>query len=164
MRPIAIALIGFLVSTACQSRQAEREPTESARIALRQGESVHDSQGGASLIVKPLEEKPAVLGREMIYCRFPLVDGAGNSPTLLRAAVETTQRLVEQQVTTLVACGAGMSRSPAVVAMVLSRMSRRSPDECLAEIVAGQPHDVSPLFWGALKQAAAGMPGVAARG
>src|SRR5262245_46533555 len=49
----------------------------------------------AAVIDLALEEKPAVLGREMIYCRFALVDGAGNSPIVLRAAVEMAQRLVE---------------------------------------------------------------------
>jgi protein-tyrosine phosphatase len=89
----------------------------------------------------------------MTYCRFPLVDGAGNSPAILRAAVEMTQRLVEQQVLTLVACGAGMSRSPAVAAMVIARLSGRPPDDVLAELVAMRPHDVSPLVWADLKRA-----------
>ena len=94
-----------------------------------------------------------MLGRDMIYCRFPLVDGAGNPAVVLRAAVEVTQRLVEQQIATLVACGAGMSRSPAVVAMALAKLSGQSPDETLARIIAGQPHDVSPLFWDELQRA-----------
>jgi hypothetical protein len=48
-----------------------------------------------------------------------------------------------------------MSRSPAVVAMALAKRSGQSPDESLARIVAGHPHDVSPLFWDALKRAMA---------
>jgi len=109
----------------------------------------------AAVIDLALEEKPAQLGREIVYCRFPLVDGAGNSPVVLRAAVEMTVRLIEQQVPTLVACGAGMSRSPAVVAVALSTINGRAPDECLAAIVEGQPHDVSPLFWNELKRSLA---------
>jgi protein-tyrosine phosphatase len=109
----------------------------------------------AAVVDLAVEEKPAVLGREMVYCRFPLVDGAGNSAAVIRAAIETTQRLVELHVKTLVACGAGMSRSPAVVAMVLSRLDGRPPDECLAAIVAGQAHDVSPLVWKEVKRATA---------
>jgi len=37
------------------------------------------------------EEPPAVLVRELTYCRFPLLDGAGNPPWLLRAAVSWPQ-------------------------------------------------------------------------
>jgi protein-tyrosine phosphatase len=106
----------------------------------------------AAVIDLALEEKPAQLGREIIYCRFPLTDGGGNSQVILRAAVDMTVRLIEQQVPTLVACGAGMSRSPAVVAAALAKIEERQPDECLAALVAGQSHDVSPLFWAELKR------------
>jgi protein-tyrosine phosphatase len=95
------------------------------------------------------------LGREIVYCRFPLMDGGGNSPVVLRAAVEITVRFAKENVPTLVACGAGMSRSPAVVTMALAKIDGRSPDECLAALVAGQPHDVSPLFWDDLQRALA---------
>ena len=109
----------------------------------------------AAVVDLAIEAKPALLGREIIYCRFPLVDGAGNLPAMMRAAVETTERLAEQQVATLVACGAGMSRSPAVAAMVLARMEGRSPDNVLAELAIGHPHDVSPTLWDELKRALA---------
>ena len=109
----------------------------------------------AAVIDLALEEKSAMLAREIVYCRFPLMDGGGNSPAVLRAAVEMTVRLVKENVPTLVACGAGMSRSPAVVAMALAKINDKSPDECLAALVAGQPHDVSPLFWDDLQRALA---------
>jgi len=107
----------------------------------------------AAVIDLALEEKPAQLCREIVYCRFPLTDGAGNSPVVLRAAAEMTARLIEHQVPTLVACGAGMSRSPAIVAAALSMIDGREPEECLESLVAGQPHDVSPLFWADVKRA-----------
>lgn len=101
----------------------------------------------AAVVDLAIEEKPAQLGREIVYCRFPLSDGAGNSPVVLRLAVETVERLVRSQVPTLVACGAGMSRSPAIVAAALARIEGRPPQECLQQLVAGQAHDVSPLVW-----------------
>src|SRR5688572_12689172 len=59
-----------------------------------------------------LNEPPAAVTRELVYCRFPLVDGPGNPPWLLRAAVETVAGLVRSDTPTLVYCGAGMSRTP----------------------------------------------------
>jgi hypothetical protein len=43
---------------------------------------------------------------------------------------------------------AGMSRSPAVVAAALSIVQGGSPDGKLRQVVAGQPHDVSPQVGG----------------
>ena len=53
------------------------------------------------------EEAPLSLLRELAYCRFPLIDGQGNPPWLLRAAVETVAGLVRSGVPTLVYCGRG---------------------------------------------------------
>jgi len=80
----------------------------------------------------------------MIYCHFPLADGAPDEPTILRVAIQTVATSLKSQVPTLVYCGAGMSRSPAVVAAALSIVQGGSPEERLKEVVAGHPHDVSP--------------------
>src|SRR5688572_5149908 len=74
-----------------------------------------------------LNEPPAQLGREIVYCRFPLVDGTGNPAWLLRAAIETTSRFVRDGVKTLVSCSGAMSRSPAIVAAALAVQSGKSP-------------------------------------
>ena len=58
--------------------------------------------------------------------------------------------LLKNQVPTLVYCGAGMSRSPAVVAAALSIVQGGSPEERLRQVVAGHPHDVSPQLWEAV--------------
>lgn len=107
----------------------------------------------AAVIDLALEERPAQLGREMVYCRFPLLDGGGNSPSLLSMAVDGVARLIRDETPTLVACGVGMSRSPAVVAMAIAKLSGASADETLAELVAGQPHDVSLHLWAELRRA-----------
>jgi protein-tyrosine phosphatase len=101
----------------------------------------------AAVIDLALEELPAQLGREIIYCRFPLIDGGGNPTWLLRAAVETTLGLLNQAVPTLVACSGGMSRSPAILAAALSIAQGRDPAECLVELVQGHPREVSPPLW-----------------
>lgn len=93
------------------------------------------------------EEPPAQLSRDLVYLRFPLVDGDGNPDWLLHASVETTARLIEHRVPTLVACSGGMSRSPAVVAAALARLGRGTPEECLRQAVGDGPQQVSPALW-----------------
>ncbi len=101
-----------------------------------------------------MEEPPLQLTRDLIYCRFPLVDGEGNPPALLEAAVQTTAGLLRQCVPTLVCCSAGLSRSPIVAAAALAVTHHQDPDECLKTIVAPQHSDVSPLLWQQVKKLA----------
>src|SRR4051812_35595809 len=65
------------------------------------------------------EEPPLQPPRELIYLRFPLRDGADNPDDLVSLAVAALASLVRHRVPTLVCCGAGMSRSPAVAAAAL---------------------------------------------
>src|SRR5438270_10637607 len=99
--------------------------------------------GIVALVDLAVEEPPAPLVRELVYCRFPLLDGTGNAPWLLRAAIETTVGLLRSRTPTLVACGAGMSRSPAVVAAALAIVGASSPDECLIQLARIGPCDVT---------------------
>ena len=94
-----------------------------------------------------LNEKPAQLTRELIYCRFPLNDGGGNSPQLLRAAVDAVESLISNEIPTLVYCSAGMSRSLAITAVALARIRDQKPEDTLVALASGQPHDVFPLLW-----------------
>jgi protein-tyrosine phosphatase len=117
---------------------------------------VRDSRGVlaagiAALVDLALNEPPIAAPRELVYCRFPLVDGAGNPAWLLKAAIETTTGFLKRNVPTLVYCGAGMSRSPAVAAAAISLVSGRPPDACLAMVVQSGPGDVSPTLWREIK-------------
>lgn len=94
-----------------------------------------------------MEEVPTHFPREMIYCRFPIVDGAGNSAAILRSAIQCLAVLIETSTPTLVTCGAGMSRSPAIVAAALYESKGGSADDWLKKITAYGPHDVSPALW-----------------
>ena len=103
---------------------------------------------GIEAVVELAEEEPSFpTRRDMIACRFPLIDGSGNRPELLALAVETVARLIAAQVPTLVCCAAGMSRAPAVVAAALARVERSAPEECLKRVAAHHPSDVSPALW-----------------
>jgi hypothetical protein len=103
--------------------------------------------GIVALVDLAVNEPPAAVTRELVYCRFPLVDGSGNPAWLLRAAVETTAGLLRDRVPTLVYCGAGMSRAPSVAAAAISLVSGGPPDSCLAAVVQSGPNDVSPSLW-----------------
>ena len=105
------------------------------------------SAGIAALVDLSLNEPPVVVTRELVYCRFPLLDGSDNSPWLLRAAIDATAALLRANVPTLVFCSAGMSRTPAVAACAIARVTGRTPEECLAEIARAGRCDVSTTLW-----------------
>jgi hypothetical protein len=94
-----------------------------------------------------IEQLMPTLPRTLIYCRFPVSDGQQDSSTALRTAIETVVFFLQREVPALVCCGAGMSRSPAVVAGALSVVQGGTPDERLRQIAIGHPHDVSPQLW-----------------
>ena len=109
---------------------------------------------GIEAIVDLAMEEPAVQPtRELIYLRFPLVDGEGNSRRLLRTAIWAVVELVGSGVPTLVACGAGMSRSPGLVAVAVSRVKRTRPENELTALRSGGPIDLQPAFWRELVEA-----------
>jgi protein-tyrosine phosphatase len=108
--------------------------------------------GVAAVINLAVEEASPVLPRSMIYCHFPLMDGAQDVQGVLAVAIHTVVSLLKIQVPTLVYCGAGMSRSPAVVAAALAIVEGGSPEERLRQVVSGQPHDVSPQLWEAIRR------------
>jgi protein-tyrosine phosphatase len=92
-------------------------------------------------------EPPIAYPREIAYCHFPLHDGAGNHPAMLRAAIATTEMFIAAQLPLLVTCSAGMSRSPAIVAAALARVERILPEVALSRAALPGAHDVSPALW-----------------
>jgi predicted protein tyrosine phosphatase len=59
--------------------------------------------------------------------------------------------LAQNTTRTMIACSAGMSRSPSIAAAALAVITKRTPDECLQSIAASGPHDVSPILWSRVK-------------
>jgi len=98
-----------------------------------------------------MEEPPIHCPRDIVYCRIPLVDGSGNRPEIIRAAVDLTASLIDSRVPTLIACGAGMSRSPIIIAAALAKVTGRSLEQGLDEITLGVPHDISTSLWAEIK-------------
>jgi protein-tyrosine phosphatase len=103
---------------------------------------------GVKVLIQLAAEEPSLQPpRELVYCRFPLLDGPGNRAELLFLAVSTVATLIKMHVPTLVACGAGMSRSPAVAAAALSMSFHEPPEKYLEKVLQHHPGDVSPGFW-----------------
>src|SRR4051794_11993761 len=90
--------------------------------------------GVEAIVDLAVEEIPVQPTRELIYLRFPLVDGGGNEPKLLRAMLDAVIALVRGRIPTLVACGMGMSRSLAVAAVAFAAAHGGTPAEVLKTI------------------------------
>jgi protein-tyrosine phosphatase len=93
------------------------------------------------------EEPPCQPPRELIYCRFPLLDGVGNDTALLSLTITVVADLLRNRVPTLVSCSSGLSRSPAVAAAALALLRQDSPEECLKAVLQHHAADVSPGLW-----------------
>lgn len=101
----------------------------------------------AAVVDVAYEELPAQLPRQLIYCRFPLLDGAGNEPRLLRHALRTVSDLLESAIPTLLACSAGMSRSPTIGAFALATVLKKSPEQIVQKIGTQMTLEIKPNLW-----------------
>ncbi len=118
------------------------------------------SAGILAVVDLAMNEPPAVVTRELVYCRFPLVDGAGNPPWILRAAIDAVAGLLRSGVPTLLYCGAGMSRSPAIAAAVIVSLRGCSLSDGLATVAPSGALDISPGFLAEVQAVLAGCPAV----
>lgn len=100
-----------------------------------------------AIVQVALAEQMPSLSREMFLAHVPLMDGSGNSPGMIAAALELTASLIRERVPTLVCCSGGMSRSPCITAGALAIVRGTNPEETLREVVRDRPHDVSPGIW-----------------
>ena len=113
---------------------------------------LHDL-GIEAVVQVAAEEPPIATPRGLLYHRFPLLDGSGNPPEFLRLAVGTVAALIRLRVPTLVCCGMGLSRSPAIAAAALAVALREPPDEVLRMLATCHPVDVSPGLWSEVRVA-----------
>lgn len=103
--------------------------------------------GIKSIIDLALEEPPIHPTRDLVYLRFPLVDGTGNPTWIMEGALAMVEEAIRTRVPTLLACGAGMSRSPAVAAIAAAPFLGMEPVEVLLRLHDRGPIDVSPTLW-----------------
>jgi protein-tyrosine phosphatase len=79
-------------------------------------------------------EAPHDYRYQIEYHKVGLIDGPGNHPTALIAAVYTLDALLQRNRTVLVHCHAGVSRSSTVVAVYLAHKNSLGFDEALAQV------------------------------
>lgn len=98
-----------------------------------------------------MEEPPIQLPREIIYCRFPLLDGEGNSSVILKSAIDLVVNLINGQQRTLIACSGGMSRSPLIASAVVAKIENIDFDDAIQQVTRTGPCDISPALYVAIK-------------
>jgi hypothetical protein len=103
--------------------------------------------GIQAIVHLAVEETPLQPPRDLVYCRVPLVDGSGNPPVLLNSAVQIVFGFLQAGMPTLLCCGTGRSRAPAIGAAALALSLNLPPAQCLEMVVRQHPSDVSPGFW-----------------
>jgi hypothetical protein len=113
--------------------------------------SLYD-MGIKAVVDLAINETSAQLGRDLIYCRFPIHDGDGNSDAMIQISIQTVCSLVRDRIPTLVACSAGMSRAPSIASASIAIITNQPPDECLRIMIKNSPNDVSPILWDHVKR------------
>jgi protein-tyrosine phosphatase len=93
------------------------------------------------------EEPPLALPHDIIACRFPLLDGGDNDADVLQLAITTVTHLLERKFATLVCCHAGRSRSPAIVAAALARITREPLAACVNHLATQRACDIHPALF-----------------
>ncbi|MEO8268463.1 MAG: protein phosphatase [Aureliella sp.] len=115
-------------------------------LDAREPRALYDA-GIKAVVDLAFAESPAVLPRDFIYCRFPLLDGGGNEPAVLRLALQTIVNLLDARLPTLVACSVGMSRSPTLAAFALSAHLHSKPKEVVLRISELKSLEINGALW-----------------
>lgn len=124
------------------------------------GRDFHEvfNRGIKAVVQLAMEEPPLQPPRELVCLRFPLLDGGGNDPAVLQLAIQNVAALVKQGMPTLVCCGGGMSRSPAIVAAALSMIENADMEQCVRRVIQSHPADVSPGLWDEIRRLSEVLP------
>ena len=110
-------------------------------LDVREPRAVIDA-GITAIIDLAYEEAVAQIPRSLTYCRFPLHDGGGNPPEQLVQVLRSATGFLRSGTPTMIACSAGLSRSPTVAAFALAHHLSQTPEEVLTRIA-----DVKALEW-----------------
>ncbi len=113
---------------------------------VREPRAIFDA-GIAAVIDVAYEELPAQVPRQLTYCRFPLNDGGGNDPIVLFQTLLTATNFIDAEIRTLIACSAGLSRSPIVAAFAIAHHLNEAPDEAIARIADIKALELDRNLW-----------------
>ena len=100
-----------------------------------------------AVIDMAIEEPTASVPRDMIYCRFPICDAAGNDPRGLLLAVQTVVDLLAAKTRTIVACSAGLSRSPTIASFALAKYLSKNPQEIVENLAKDKSLEIHGGLW-----------------
>jgi protein-tyrosine phosphatase len=75
------------------------------------------------------------------------LDGEGNDPAIIRLALQTCLQLLQANKRTLIACSAGMSRSPTLAAFVLAELQQRQPEDFVKGFSKQKSLEIKPTLW-----------------
>ena len=103
--------------------------------------------GIAAVVDLAAEEQCAALPRQLIYCRFPLTDGAGNESSTLLQSVQTLTDLLCSKTRTIVVCSAGMSRSPVIATFALASFLQCAPNQIVDQLAATRSLEINKALW-----------------
>ena len=93
------------------------------------------------------EEPPAQIPRQLTYCRFPLNDGGGNDGNMLLQTLLTATDFLASNTRTIIACSAGMSRSPTIAAFALAYHLSENPETVIGRIADIKSLELKPELW-----------------
>lgn len=93
------------------------------------------------------EELPAQLPRDLTYCRFPICDGPGNDRDSLQHCVQLVVSFLKSETPIVLACSAGLSRSPTIAAYALANFNDSSPVQVLSQLRTLKALDIHPYLW-----------------
>ena len=102
---------------------------------------------GIVTVVDLAKDPPPSPAGEQTRLYFPLVDGAGNPPELLRKAIDAVAALIRDDVPTLVSSSWGMSRSAAIAAAAIAQVQDKDASETLVQVCSACNVDVSAPLW-----------------
>ncbi|MEM9412733.1 MAG: dual specificity protein phosphatase [Planctomycetota bacterium] len=119
---------------------------------VRDPQSIFDV-GISAVIDVAYEETPSGVPRQLVYCRFPLNDGGGNEPGRIVQALKTTTDFLRSGTKTMVACSAGMSRSPSIAAFSLALHLSERPEDVLERIGKLKSLEINTDLWNEIRDA-----------
>ena len=115
-------------------------------LDVREPRQIFDA-GITAVIDVAYEEPPAQIPRQLTYCRFPLNDGGGNDPQILLHTLLTTTDFLRSNTRTIIACSAGLSRSPTIAAFALAYHLDQTPEDVIAGIAETKSLEMKPELW-----------------